>query len=881
MLIVSIIIIILIITPFPSGSRTYNIGVDENLWAAYDYGGIITVNKNALNITALNSSRPTVHVATSAWPYVIEFDAVVFNFSLPQCLFKVSTDDISNWRLLSSSKSVMLKTENGNLELIIDPALVNECKVQVMYDFGSDGVNLDKALISFLTYSNYTGYPFNVGVYDVRGNWGVWGIWHWPNGTWLQYVFNLSTPMYVSESFPDLTKVRCFFLETSADSSFKPAVFLFRDIWFVIGDFSQPIVIDVWDTPTRSNVTVLFTPMGTIEIVDSTACSPPDKIATYARGHSYHFKIIASTTNPIMIEVSNSTWKYLYKAHQIFKYYVAVSISARSVKGTTKSIIGNFSITFPSHGLDPFKPFWSYVANINSLYLLYFFLLSLIIILYVKPFCLQISKFFVLIKKNVFCLRYTSRQRVSLLTVIFVVLGLSVILSPLGNHPFDWYAQRLYSYVAAKYGLESIYSMSHLLSTAIPWGGRPPHHLGFPYGPLFADFYWLLGAASVPLGLSQGFNTFSFEFLFKMTQVIFAILTGLIIFSMSRRLSGRFNIALFTMLLYVLNPAILFDAAIWAITDSLLILLLLAAAVSLELKKCTLTWVFVGLSFLTKSTAIPMLFFISVLALKKFGFRRSILGISHAINISFLVTIPLLFAGYSPSIIYSVVVGKIFGFDTPWNTATGFSATLDAFNIWPLLTYLMGARGDARFTYLLPSSMSLVGEIPYILIAVIMLMTVLFDNGRSENMGSSFPILVIIALALPMLQMDKISRYFLLAFPFLILSFKNLSSRLYHYLIATFSVTTFISMYGLFVMHTIRWPWALAPTNFIPSVNAANGFIAQIFTNDVFITICSVANLIGFVLLLRNTLRIRRTLKNALSYIRHSLHRFTKSVHSK
>jgi hypothetical protein len=127
-------------------------------------------------------------------------------------------------------------------------------------------------------------------------------------------------------------------------------------------------------------------------------------------------------------------------------------------------------------------------------------------------------------------------------------------------------------------------------------------------------------------------------------------------------------------------------------------------------------------------------------------------------------------------------------------------------------------------------------------------LTAVVAGKRWSRQGSSFPILALIALALPMLQIDKVSRYFLIAFPFLLLSRKTFTSKFYYAIIAIFSLTTTISMYGLFVIHPVRWPLAIAPENFAPSANALNSFILYIFTNDFFITLASTVNIVAFLL---------------------------------
>lgn len=846
------------VAPIPSGSRTYNIGADKNLWATYDNGGIIEVTDDELKLTTLPNSNPSVYVSTSAIPYSIEFDATVLSCEMSEgSLVNVDTGNLSNWSSINSNAS--LSAEEGAAKLAVNPTLVEDEKVQIRYDFGSEGIDLsEKTWLHFRIYANRTGYSFNVGIFDVDGNWKVWSIFFQEN-VWSDFSIGLNSEGENSDPAPTLSAVRYLFFETWGEASLDPASFWFTGIYISQFDI-EPIRIDVWDTPTRQNVTISYTPSGSIELLGVSSSDPLQRVTTYAIGQTYHFKIEASTESPVAITISNSTWKMEFVGNQTFNYYVATSISSK-INGITKSptiaAFDDFSVAFPPHE-DLFQPFWSYAANAPSLYPVYSVLLLLILLLFGTEIFSLAKINWGMIKRSVSNILH-SRHLPSLTVLTIIVIFVYFALFHVGNHPFDWYAERLSSYIPAKYGLGSIYSMMHISSTAVPWGGQPPHHVGFPYGPLYADYFWLLGLAYLAIDPSHIISTFSFsswEVIFKITQTIFALLTGFLIYFMLRKHGLKSHIAMLSMLFFVLNPAVLFDVAIWAQTDALFILLLVIAAISLETGHSTLTWIFIGLTLLTKTTSLPVVLFISILALGKFGVKKSLSDICRAIPVSFLVATPLLFAGYSPSIIYSVVFGKLLGADTPWNATVGFAATLDSFNIWPLITYFIGARGDARYTLLMPPATSQVGETLFLVVTMALLAVVITKKCWNQQ-GKVFPILALIALALPMLQIDKTSRYFLIAFPFLLLSYKAFGSKLYYAIIGILSSATLISMYGLFVIHPIRWPLVISPLNFNPSAHALNSVILYIFTNDVFITLFSLANIFAFLMVMMKTLDLR------------------------
>jgi Gpi18-like mannosyltransferase len=735
----------------------------------------------------------------------------------------------------------MLTTEAGILELTVDPLLGNGKHILFAFDLGEKSLDLLNSFARLnLFFSNFSNHDVNFGIFDLERNWATWLLAE-KDGL-REYIVDLSKPTAFGEKFPDLTRVRYIFFEVWPHLGPSKSKMMLLDIMVTLGQpkIVFPLSIHLWDTSTYKQVILRFTSDGNIEFVDSVE---KHNINKYTIGEKYHIRIFSSRNKPISIGISSSDWEKIAEAKQPFNgLYTALTVSSEAFDAASIVELYNLTVSFPN-SQKPVTDLWAYSGSIFLFSIYVAIIISLIILLLYKLLSRKSSEKV----KDFTSLPALNRQRIITILLVIAVVLTSAFLFPLGNHPFDWYSQTIASYVASVYGLDAIYSVTNIISSAYPHNGNPFVHIGFAYGPVYADYFWFIGLLYRLITSSVDFFTFYFEALFKSFQIGFAIVSGLIIYCILKRKNVGFLEAVTAMLLFTLNPAVLFDLAIWGQTEGLLIMLLLLSALFLELDKPTLAWIFIAFAFLTKTTAVPLAFFMAIFAFKKFGLRGSITPLSRGIIAAFVASSPLLLAGYSPSILYSVVLGKALGAEM-YLKETGI-VTLDTFNIWPLVTYFLGASGDQRFLYHSTPIMVRIGQMFYLLITINLMIRVVFDKDRTDH-GWNYLVLATVAVSMPLFVIAAISRYFLLALPFIILSSKVINRRIYYYLITVFSFTTFISLYGVMAMHTIRWPGAIAPENFIPSKHPLNQLIVLLFTNDMFITISSLLNIIGFILLL-------------------------------
>jgi hypothetical protein len=180
------------------------------------------------------------------------------------------------------------------------------------------------------------------------------------------------------------------------------------------------------------------------------------------------------------------------------------------------------------------------------------------------------------------------------------------------------------------------------------------------------------------------------------------------------------------------------------------------------------------------------------------------------------------------------------------NVAILTTVSQDSYSIWPLVTYAVrGASSLSRaFT---PSSDLLIGSLTYARVSQILTVTAMlvvagtlvFKKRATDGPGAYIPFVAIGIASFLMLLTGIVSTHFLLALPFLLLSRKWMSSQAYYFVIAIWSITTFVPMYGDMgvVMSAHDYP-LLARAN-----NHVTQFFVSLYSADRFITVAVVANI--------------------------------------
>ncbi len=433
------------------------------------------------------------------------------------------------------------------------------------------------------------------------------------------------------------------------------------------------------------------------------------------------------------------------------------------------------------------------------------------------------------------------------------LLALYALSASIDGHPFDRLSQENWTYVTDKYGLDDLYARSSMIPDSAVRGGGPawaPTEIGYPPG--IAYFYLLIGKAwhlisgpIVPMGDQM------FQIFWKTSFSAFILVNaGLMFYILRRVVRAPLHWALIPVGLYALNPAVIFDNAVWGESDALLTAALLVSVLGLVTNRPRLVWSFLVIALLIKQTALVAAPVIAVVALWRFGLRRTLVAASFGVIVGFVLISPLLFLGYHPATIYSTTAGKLLDVVSQ---ATAFSTQIsgDTFPIWSLFTGFDGLSGydrigasDATLIPGLGISYSTAGLLLIVLVAAISTITLWRNPQARSSPQPVFLFLGLIFLAYVAFATRTSGRYLTLALPFLLLSLQHpLSFRGYPaslralWIPAVASLVSFVSMYGLFMVIATRgeWPSFLGLGN--PSTNALSNAVYRVYTADVFITI--------------------------------------------
>lgn len=263
--------------------------------------------------------------------------------------------------------------------------------------------------------------------------------------------------------------------------------------------------------------------------------------------------------------------------------------------------------------------------------------------------------------------------------IVFLVLffgGLRLVIAAfVYGHGFDLYTFRVWSLIIGERGVAAVFPLSDVLPPY--WGIRPT----YPYPPIIM---YTLTALSTILPLESMSNSL-FSFSVKAPLILADLLIGLLTFFIVRKLAG-YKIALFALALSLAN---ILNSALWGQFDSFLVLFMIVAVWLIARDHIELGWAFAALALVTKQTALLFLPALIVLSLKNRRFRSTVFGMMTFSLTFLLVWSPLLFSGYSLDFAFQ---NSGLGLLLPGG-ALSLSpeipgTSIDAFNIWPLITWV-------------------------------------------------------------------------------------------------------------------------------------------------------------------------------------------------
>ena len=454
----------------------------------------------------------------------------------------------------------------------------------------------------------------------------------------------------------------------------------------------------------------------------------------------------------------------------------------------------------------------------------------------------------------------TINQNVIIWIIISCVfLFVNALLYNLGSHPFDMFTQQYAAYIGTQYGPSHLYYLPNTVPLSEVWGGASYHEAIFPYNFVFAYYYsfigWVYSVFLAPAG-TLTIDGASLSFLIKLFNALFTLAGGILIFDILKKLNVSNLWCYLGSLFFLFNPAIWFNAAIWGQTQIVSIFLLLLS-ICLALRRHAFgAWFILALACFTRPQVLIPVFFIILFYLRIFNLKENLRSIGWSIIIIFLILAPLAIA-ISPSLPKDIIINQLFIQEAGGNEPAMTLVSLDAYSIWPLLTnWFEGQAGLSRMFF--PSTSPLIGSLSYqsvsqlITIGIILLTSILIIIRLQRDSESKTPVfLALLALGTVGFLVFKTglaSAHFVLAIPFIILSFRSMNPIMYVLLIGIWTITSLVSMYGSFSL-AISNVGEMAPY-LHPDNNAVSRFFMDLHMNDRFMTASSIVNLLVFIWLL-------------------------------
>lgn len=432
---------------------------------------------------------------------------------------------------------------------------------------------------------------------------------------------------------------------------------------------------------------------------------------------------------------------------------------------------------------------------------------------------------------------------------IAVYLAGNALLFPLGGHPYDMAAEKVYAYVARAYGPAQLFYLPNVTTLAQVWGGVPYDELPFPYEPVTAYLSTAIGWLDAPFEHGALFDSRSLEYAIKAVNVLFGLGCAALIFLILRELGASPRWRWVTTGLFLFNPAVWFSMSVWGQTHVISAFFALACVLFIERRQILAAWLALFAACLTRPQMLVFGLILGVVLLRLVPWRETARALPWAVIVTFLAMLPLT-ALISPSLPVDVMLSN-FRIQEAGGQVPGMTTvSLGAFSIWPLVTLLLhGASGVSRS--FLSSSQVLVDGLTYqrvgqILTAAALLALsagILVRDRRSLGSGGYLPSVALAITSFLMFLTGTVPTYFVLAIPFVLLCKRWFGTTAYLYIAVIWTLTTLVSTYG--EMGAVISPQGhplLAQEN-----NGLTRLMVGLYTWDRFITLATIANLCALV----------------------------------
>jgi Gpi18-like mannosyltransferase len=249
-------------------------------------------------------------------------------------------------------------------------------------------------------------------------------------------------------------------------------------------------------------------------------------------------------------------------------------------------------------------------------------------------------------------LQFDKREIAVLAGMLGVSFIIRVLLFPLQGYQNDMGTFISWFNTAADYGPRLFYS-------AVSWCDYPPFNI---------YLFWGFGSLAQSLGL---FGTPFVTYIVKLVPNIFDILiAGLIYWFAKKQLS--FKLSLIAAALYVFNPAVIFNAAVWGQFDAIYTLFLLLSLILALRSKPELSAVSFAVAVLTKPQAIALLPLIAFVIIKKSNIKHVLFSVAAFAATIFAVILPMQWSN-PITFLTDIYFGAYSGYEF---------TSINAFNLW-------------------------------------------------------------------------------------------------------------------------------------------------------------------------------------------------------
>ena len=374
--------------------------------------------------------------------------------------------------------------------------------------------------------------------------------------------------------------------------------------------------------------------------------------------------------------------------------------------------------------------------------------------------------------------------------ILFFAIVFRLFLAPIIWHPdinnhVDW-GIRFWEYGPAKFYTANVWSFT--------WPNQPP---GTTY--LFAgvrklfegvfDVIWMINVKipAFPSIIASFSETNLYQGILKLPAILSDVGIGILIYKILKKLGKTEKVATWGLALWMINPAIWYNSAVWGQYDSVINFLALLSFYLLSEKKLMLSLLILAISLYTKASLLIFLPIYGVIAIRqKYNWKKWFLSIVITLGVIALLTLP--FSKGEPfTWLFYLFKDKIFAHQLQVITA-------NAFNLWTVIAGIHERPQTLPFLCLTYQYWS------YIIFGIAYL-PLLWISYKKQDLKTILWVLALTAFSSFMLLTNMHERYLFPLFPYLtILAASNSVGLIPYFLI---SILSLLNLYNLWWMPKI------------------------------------------------------------------------------